>query len=174
MAQRGSVSAILVWKINKRSSFYPSVSLRLPFSGSFEKVPTGCLGAWKLCRLKTLKDNIGGERRGHCRRAWLGRFSQRPCVLQDEGSLGHGDSVDRDANGEGKDGERRERVYCKGRSRNPEGRKPRMAGLEGKKKKSLLEERHVEYQPDGVESGGKKKIISGISVFPQPPASKGW
>lgn len=84
MAQRGSVSAILVWKINKRSSFYPSVSLHLPFSGSFEKVPTGCLGAWKLHRLKTLKDNTGGERRGHCCRPWLGRLSQCPWVLQDE------------------------------------------------------------------------------------------
>lgn len=112
MAQRGSVSAILVWKINKRSSFYPSVSLRLPFSGSFEKVPTGCLGAWKLHRLKTLKDNTGGERRGHCHRTRLGRVSQCPHVLQDEGSLGHGDLVDSGTNGEGKDGERRrERAY---------------------------------------------------------------
>ena len=99
MAQRGSVSAILVWKINKRSSFYPSVSLHLPFSGSFEKVPTGCLGAWKLHRLKTLKDNSGGERGGHCRWAQLGRLRQCPHILQDEGGLGHGDLMDRDTNG---------------------------------------------------------------------------
>lgn len=111
MAQRGSVSAILVWKINKRSSFYPSVSLHLPFSGSFEKVPTGCLGAWKLHRLKTLKDNTGGERRGHCHRAQPGRLSQCPQILQDEGSLSRGDLMDRDTNGEGRNGGRRERVY---------------------------------------------------------------
>lgn len=100
MAQRGSISAILVWKINKRSSFYPSVSLHLPFSGSFEKVPTGCLGAWKLHHLKTLKDYTGGERRGHCCWPQPGRLNQHPHILQDEGSLGHGVSVDRDTNGE--------------------------------------------------------------------------
>lgn len=65
-------------KINKRSSFYPSVSLHLPFSGSFEKMPTGCLGAWERHRLKSLKDNPGGEGEGPCCCwSWLGRSGKK-------------------------------------------------------------------------------------------------
>lgn len=165
MAQRGSVSAILVWKINKKSSFYPSVSLHLPFSGSFEKVPTGCLGAWKLHRLKTLKDGAGGERRGHCWRPPLGRGASVQGSCKVSVSWAVGSLVGRSAAREGKGGER--------------GSTMEREGMEAQRlqDQSCLGYVKQTYWRGGTwnnkcESAEGKKIILGISELSQPPASE--
>jgi len=169
MAQRGSVSAILVWKINKRSSFYPSVSLHLPFSGSFEKVPTGCMGVWKLHRLKTLKDDTGGERRGIAVGHSLGGWASVLISCKTKAAWAMESQwvdmlIEKERTGKQKGGGSTEKAGL-------EIQRVENQGWLGWKKQAFWTR---DTWSTNLMGGMGVGIISDVSEFPQPPTSKWW
>lgn len=148
----------------RRAHFIPVYLCICHSSGSFEKVPTGCLGAWKLHRLKTLKDDAGGERRGHCWRPPLGRGAsvQGSCKVRTGWAMGS--LVGRNDVGEGKGGERESSMEREGMETQRLEDQSCLGSIKQACRRGGTQNTNVKAQ--------REKIILGTSELSLPPASE--